>query len=302
MSLIEINMISKNNLEKEINSKETPFLGYGLGLRPEYYDTILDTRPNVDWFEIISENYMVDGGKPIYYLDKVRENYPVVMHGVSLSIGGTDPLDMDYLKRLKQLIDYAEPQWVSDHLCWTSHGGRNLHDLLPLPCTEEAIQHVVSRLEQVQEFLGQRILLENASTYLSFENSEMSEWEFYREIVQQADSLMLLDVNNIYVCSRNHEFNPSDFLENIPVDRVKQMHVSGHSDHGNYIVDTHDHPVVQPVWELFEQALRRFGPVSSMIERDDRFPPFEELMEELDVMRSIAKNTIGNEESLRCTA
>jgi uncharacterized protein (UPF0276 family) len=293
---------SKNNA----NTGSKPFLGYGLCLRPEYYDTIVENQPEVDWFEIITENYMVDGGKPIHFLDRVRENYPIVMHGVSLSIGGTDPLDKNYLKRLKQLINYAEPQWISDHLCWTSHGGYNLHDLLPLPCTEEAIKHVVSRLEQVQDFLGQQILLENASTYLSFDNAEMTEWDFYREVVERADSLMLLDVNNIYVCARNHDFDAIEFLDSMPAERIRQMHVSGHSDYGDYVVDTHDHPVVKPVWELFSEALKRFGPVSSMIERDDRFPPFEELMAELSEMRSIAANVGANikpseKESKQCS-
>ncbi len=292
------------------NASSKPFLGYGLGLRPEYYDTVVENQPEVDWFEIITENYMVDGGKPIHFLDRVRENYPIVMHGVSLSIGGTDPLDKNYLKRLKQLIEYAEPQWVSDHLCWTSHGGHNLHDLLPLPCTEEAIKHVVSRLEQVQDFLGQQILLENASTYLTFENDEMTEWDFYREVVERADSLMLLDVNNIYVCARNHGFDTIEFLDSMPAERIRQMHVSGHSDYGDYVVDTHDHPVVQPVWELFSEALKRFGPVSSMIERDDRFPPFDELMDELGQMRSIAatveanarENALNTKDSQQCPA
>ena len=283
-------------------AEQKPFLGFGLGLRPEYYQTIVDTQPPVDWFEIISENYMVDGGKPLHFLDRVRENYPIVMHGVSMSIGGTDPLDKNYLKRLKQLIDYAQPQWISDHLCWTGQGGHNLHDLLPMPCTEEAIRHVVSRLDQVQDYLGQRILLENASTYLTFEHSEMSEWDFYREVVERADSLMLLDVNNIYVCARNHQFDPLEFLQAMPAERIWQMHVSGHSDHGDYVIDTHDHPVVEPVWELFGEALRRFGPVSAMIERDDRFPPFEELMAELGQMRSIAKSTIDETGAMQCSA
>jgi hypothetical protein len=297
---MEMKPESIGDIDKEVTTR--PLLGYGLGLRPEYYDQILDTHPHVDWFEIISENYMVDGGKPVHYLDQIRQDYPIVMHGVSLSIGGTDPLDRNYLKRLKQLIDYAEPQWVSDHLCWTSHGGHNLHDLLPLPCTEEAVRHVVSRLEQVQDFLGQRILLENASTYLSFENAEMTEWEFYREVVERADSLMLLDVNNIYVCSRNHGFDTDDFLNAMPADRIWQMHVSGHSDYGDYVIDTHDHPVVEPVWELFEKALKQFGPVSSMIERDDHFPPFEELMAELGEMRNIASNVFNQKGNLRCSA
>ena len=297
-------MTVTNNEVRQASNDRNPFLGYGLGLRTEYYDVILDQLPEIDWFEIISENYMVDGGKPINYLDRVREHYPLVMHGVSLSIGGTDPLDKKYLKRLKQLIDYVQPQWVSDHLCWTSHGGYNLHDLLPLPCTEEAIQHVVERLEQVQDFLGQQILLENASTYLTFENAEMTEWDFYREVVERADSLMLLDVNNIYVCARNHGFEPVDFLDSMPSNRVMQMHVSGHSDFGDYVIDTHDHPVVEPVWQLFAEALKRFGPVSSMIERDDRFPPFEELMAELQTMRKIANTTLNQQklEPVTCSA
>lgn len=295
-------MTLMENEASQVRTLNKPFLGYGLGLRTEYYDVILEQLPEVDWFEIISENYMVDGGKPLDYLDRIREHYPVVMHGVSLSIGGTDPLNKNYLKRLKQLIDRVEPQWVSDHLCWTSHGGYNLHDLLPLPCTEEAIRHVVERLQQVQDFLGRRILLENASTYLTFENSEMTEWEFYREVVDRADSLMLLDVNNIYVCARNHGFEPIEFLNSMPADRVMQMHVSGHSDYGDYVIDTHDHPVVQPVWQLFAEALKRFGPVSSMIERDDRFPPFAELMAELQTMRKIASSTLDQSELMTCSA
>lgn len=293
--------VTNNEVRRASNDNKT-FLGYGLGLRTEYYDVILDQLPQVDWFEIISENYMVDGGKPLHYLDRIREHYPIVMHGVSLSIGGTDPLNKNYLKRLKQLIDYAQPQWVSDHLCWTTHGGYNSHDLLPLPCTEEAIKHVVGRLEQVQDFLGQRILLENASTYLTFDNAEMTEWDFYREVVERADSLMLLDVNNIYVCARNHGFDPIEFLDSMPIDRVTQMHVSGHSDFGDYVIDTHDHPVVEPVWQLFAEALKRFGPVSSMVERDDRFPPFAELMAELQTMRNIANSTLNQQESVTCSA
>jgi hypothetical protein len=295
-------MTVTNNEVRQASNDRNPFLGYGLGLRTEYYDVILDQLPEVDWFEIISENYMVDGGKPLHYLDRIREHYPIVMHGVSLSIGGTDPLNKNYLKHLKQLIDNAQPQWVSDHLCWTTHGGYNSHDLLPLPCTEEAIKHVVGRLEQVQDFLGQRILLENASTYLTFENAEMTEWDFYREVVERADSLMLLDVNNIYVCARNHGFDPVEFLDSMPADRVMQMHVSGHSDFGDYVIDTHDHPVVEPVWQLFAEALKRFGPVSSMIERDDRFPPFAELMAELQTMRKIADTTLNQLEPVTCSA
>ena len=284
------------------NKSEKPFLGYGLGLRPEYYDTIVNSQPDVDWFEIISENYMVDGGKPLHFLDRVREHYPMVMHGVSLSVGGTDPLDRDYLKRLKQLIERVEPQWVSDHLCWTGQGGHNLHDLLPLPYNEDAIQHVVERIIQVQDFLGRQILLENVSSYVSYIHSEMSEWEFYREVVERADCLMLFDINNVYVSARNHQFDPLDYIRHMPRERVYQMHLAGHTDYGDYIIDTHDHPVVPPVWELYAAALKHLGPVSAMIERDDRFPPFEELLAELGEMRAIAHKVLEQQEQAACLA
>jgi len=279
-----------------------PFLGYGLGLRPEYYDTIVETRPDVDWFEILSENYMVDGGKPLHFLDQVRDNYPVVMHGVSMSIGSTDPLNKEYLKRLKQLIARVEPRWISDHLCWTGQGGQNLHDLMPLPYNEEAIAHVVDRVQQVQDYLGQQLLLENVSSYVTYVQSEMTEWEFYSEIAERADCLMLFDVNNIYVSARNHGFDPLDYIRGVPADRVWQCHLAGHSDYGDYVIDTHDHPVVQPVWELYAEALKQFGPVSSMIERDDQFPPFEELLDELGKMRRIAQQVFGESEATPCPA
>jgi len=275
------------------DSMDKPFLGYGLGLRPEYYDTIVETRPEVDWFEIISENYMVGGGKPLHFLDRVRAHYPLVMHGVSLSVGGTDPLDMNYLKQLKQLIQHVEPRWVSDHLCWTGQGGHTLHDLLPLPYNEETIEHVVARVGQVQDYLGRQILLENVSSYVSYRHSEMSEWEFYSEVVERADCLMLFDINNAYVSARNHDFDPMEYINGVPVERVQQFHLAGHSDYGNYVIDTHDHPVASPVWELYANAVRRFGPVSAMIERDDHFPPFEELMAELGELRAIADRVQG---------
>lgn len=265
-----------------------PSLGFGLGLRVEHYQTILDTRPNIDWFEILSENYIVPGGKPLYYLDSIRADYPLVMHGVSLSIGSSDPLNLDYLKQLKQLADRVEPAWLSDHLCWTGLNGTNLHDLMPLPYTEEAIAHVVARVRQVQDILGRRILLENVSSYVTYTQSEMSEWEFVRAILERADCLMLLDVNNIYVSSYNHGFDARAYLDAIPVERVQQFHLAGHTNHGNYIVDTHDHPVIDPVWDLYAHAVRRFGPVSTMIERDDNIPPLEELLTELAQARAIA--------------
>lgn len=284
--------IPVTNQHSTLQDSTRPFLGYGLGLRPEYYDSILEQNPPVDWFEIISENYMVDGGKPLYYLDRIREQYPIVMHGVSMSIGSTDPLDFNYLKQLKQLIDRVEPEWVSDHLCWTGQGGHNLHDLLPLPYNEDAIRHVVDRLDQVQDFLGRQILLENVSSYVSYAHSEMTEWEFYSAVVERADCLMLLDINNVYVSARNHEFDPLDYLYNVPVAPVRQFHLAGHEDHGDYIIDTHDHAVVDPVWELYAKAVQHFGPVSTMIERDDKFPPFEELLQELQQARQIGQRIL----------
>lgn len=266
-----------------------PFLGFGLGLRKEHYEAILADKPAVDWFEVLTENYLVDGGKPLYYLDRIRADYPVVMHGVSLSIGSSDPLDWGYLKQLKALIERIEPVWVSDHLCWTGVGGYNLHDLLPLPYTEEALRYVVERVLQVQEFLGQRILLENVSSYLSYRCSQLTEWEFLREVADRADCLILFDLNNVYVSSRNHCFDPLAYLAAIPPERVFQFHLAGHTDLGDLIIDTHDHPIRDEVWELFVAAARRFGPVSTMIERDDAIPPLPELLAELEKARCLAK-------------
>ena len=265
-----------------------PYLGFGLGLRTDHYDAILSERPPVDWFEVISENYMVDGGKPLHYLDRFRALYPMVMHGVSLSIGSGDPLDRDYLKRLKALAARVEPRWISDHLCWTGVAGKNLHDLMPLPYTEEAVKHVASRVREVQDYLGRQILLENVSSYVTYTQSAVSEWEFLSAIAEQADCLILLDVNNIYVSSHNHGFDPLDYLRGVPRARVRQFHLAGHSHNGNIIVDTHDHPIVDGVWGLYAEAVRIFGPVSTMIERDANIPPLAELLAELDQARSIA--------------
>lgn len=267
---------------------ERPYLGFGLGLRPAHYKTILNESPAVDWFEIISENYLVPGGRPLHYLDRIRERYPMVMHGVALSIGTQDPLDREYLRQLRELAERVEPAWISDHLCWTGAHGLNAHDLLPLPYTGEALKHVAARVSEVQDFLGRRILLENVSSYVSYPESEMSEWEFLRELATRADCLILLDVNNIYVSSVNHEFNPHEYLNAIPAERVWQFHLAGHRNQGDYIIDTHDEPVIDPVWELYAAAVRRFGRVSTMIERDDNIPPLAELLAELDRARSIA--------------
>jgi len=270
-----------------------PPLGFGLGLRVDHYEAILADHPDVDWFEALTENYLVPGGKPLDYLMRIRERFPVVLHGVSLSIGSTQPLDRTYLAQVKALAARLEPEWVSDHLCWTGVAGRNMHDLLPLPYTEEALANVVERVRTVQDILGRRILLENVSSYVSYRDSQVTEWQFLREIAERADCLILLDVNNIYVSSVNHEFDPVDYLNAIPVERVQQIHLAGHENHGDYLIDTHDHPVPDPVWELYSAALRRFGSVSTMIERDANIPPLEELCSELDAARQLAARTLA---------
>lgn len=274
--------------DKTANTLRYPYLGFGLGLRTDHYAHVLEHQPQVDWFEIISENFMVPGGRPLYYLDQFRELYPMVMHGVSLSIGSMDPLDWDYLKQLKILIDRVNPRWVSDHLCWTGLSKTNLHDLLPLPYTDEAIAHVVSRIKQVQDFLGRRILIENVSSYVTYQQSHYTEWDFLTQIVTEADALILLDVNNIFVSAFNHDFDPLDYLNGIPVERVQQFHLAGHDNCGTHIIDTHDHPIVNGVWDLYKAAVKRFGYVSTMIERDDHIPPFEELYAELQQAQTIA--------------
>jgi uncharacterized protein len=263
-------------------------LGMGLGLRPIYYPDILEKKPNVDWFEIISENYMVPGGRPLAMLDKIRADYPIVMHGVSMSIGSTAPLDMDYLTKLKALAERVEPKWISDHLCWTGVHGVNLHDLMPIPYTEEAVAHVAGRIGRVQDFLGRRIAIENVSSYVTFESSEMDEWTFVQKVAERADCWLLLDVNNIFVSGFNHDFASSEFLCSIRPERVVQMHLAGHSECGTHKIDTHDQPICEDVFALYAEACRHFGPVSTMIERDDNFPSFAELMTELDRAREIA--------------
>ncbi|MET3119157.1 uncharacterized protein (UPF0276 family) [Undibacterium sp. GrIS 1.8] len=267
--------------------------GFGLGLRTDHYNEILAT-PNsfsqaIDWFEILSENYMVPGGKPLAMLDAIRRDYPMVMHGVSMSIGSAQGPDEAYLRDLKKLIQRVQPLWVSDHLCWTGVHGKNMHDLLPLPYTEETVALVVQNIRRVQDILERPLIIENVSSYLTFASDAMSEWEFLNAIVTEADCLMLLDVNNIYVSSVNHGFDALDYLNGIPQGRVQQIHLAGHHNHGNYIVDTHDHPVADPVWDLYAHALRRFGQVASMIERDDNIPPLTELVEELAIARRIAQ-------------
>ena len=267
-----------------------PFLGFGLGLRAEHYQDVLERRPaNVDWFEIISENYLVDGGKPLYFLDAIRRDYPMVMHGVSMSLGGTDPLDFDYLERLRALIDRVQPEWFSDHLCWTGVDRQNMHDLLPLPYTEEAIAHVADRVSRVQDFIGRQMLIENLSSYVSYREDAMPEWEFLAAVAERADCYLLLDVNNIYVSSYNHRYDPLDYLRGVPAERVWQHHLAGHSNEGNLIIDTHDQDIVDPVWQLYEETARLLGPVSTMIERDGNIPGLDAVLAELDHARRIAE-------------
>jgi len=263
-------------------------LGFGLGLRAQHYRDILDGNPAVDWFEVISENYMVPGGQPLRMLDAIAERYPVVMHGVSLSIASTSPLNRDYLSSLDALARRVKPRWVSDHLCWTGVHGTNLHDLLPVPYTEEALEHVVSRISQVQDFLGRRLVIENVSSYIAYECSEMSEWEFVAEVARRADCWLLLDVNNVFVSGVNHDFSTARFLDAIPADRVVQFHLAGHSEGETCLIDTHDQPVSEDVWTLYARAIERFGPVSTMIERDDNIPPLANLVEELDRARGVS--------------
>ena len=252
-------------------------LGFGVGLRREHYSHVLEQRPRMDWFEVISENFMVEGGRPLQVLERVRERYPIVLHGVSLSIGSTDPLNRKYLRELKSLARRFVPAWVSDHLCWTGVGGKNLHDLLPLPYTEEAVRHVAKRIRRVQETLERHILIENVSSYLTFTDSTMPEWEFLATVAEESDCGILLDINNVFVSAFNHGFDAREYIDAIPVERVTQFHLAGHSDHGAYLLDTHDHPIRDEVWALYEHAVERFGAVPALIEWDDNIPHFDVL-------------------------
>lgn len=267
-----------------------PFLGFGLGLRSDHYQDVLEQKPTeIDWFEIISENYMIDGGKPLYFLDKIRQDYPMVMHGVSMSVGSTDPLNFDYLKQLKALIERVEPMWFSDHLCWTGVDHKNMHDLLPMPYTEASVNHFADRISQVQDFMGRQMLIENLSSYITYTSDAMTEWEFLTAVAEKADCYILLDVNNIYVSSYNHHFDPMDYLQGVPAERVWQHHLAGHQNTGNLIIDTHDEPIIDPVWELYEKTAQLLGPVSTMIERDANIPPLSDVIAELNQARAIAQ-------------
>jgi len=258
------------------NRFQLPDLGIGLGLRTKHYSTILEQKPQLDWFEILSENYLRTEGRPLDFLEQIAEAYPLVMHGVSLSIGSSDPLDRQYLSELKALRDRVGARWVSDHLCWTGVAGKNTHDLLPMPYTEEALKHVVDRVRAVQDFLGAPLALENPSSYAEFSGNSMSEWEFLGRLAELADCALLLDVNNVYVSSKNHGFDPLTYLNAIPYDRVVQVHVAGHTDHGTHIIDSHIGPVIDSVWQLLATVYRRCDGVPVLLEWDAEIPSFEE--------------------------
>jgi uncharacterized protein (UPF0276 family) len=264
-------------------------LGHGVGLRPAHYSTWLSQKPRVDWVEVISENHLGHGGRPNAVLEKVRADIPVVLHGVSLAIGSVDPIDERHLQALKELAQRIDPAYVSDHLCWGRHQGHYAHDLLPLPYTEEALRLVVGRARQVQDVLRRQILLENVSSYVAFKDSTMTEWEFLSRVAEEADCGILLDVNNIFVSARNHGFDPIAYLDGVPPDRVGQFHLAGHADKRRYLLDTHDSRVPDAVWQLYREALRRFGRVPTLVEWDDRVPPLEQVIAESDKARAVER-------------
>jgi uncharacterized protein (UPF0276 family) len=266
--------------------------GCGLGLRLEHFDEIEQHQPDIPWFEILSDNYLLEGTSQRDYLYKIRENYPLTFHGVGMSIGSTEPLNMDFMKSLKKLKDEVQPMWLSDHLCWTSAHGMVTHDLIPLPYTVEVVDHIVDRINQVQDYLGQQMVIENVSSYLQFKDSEMSEWEFINEITSRSDCRLLLDVNNIYVSSQNHLFEAEDYLKAMPVDRIAEIHLAGYEDKGTHLLDTHSRPVSDPVWDLFSKAIDHVGDVPVLIEWDSDIPPLARLIEESDKAQQIRQQQL----------
>lgn len=280
--------LTKTVEAREAQSLKPDYLGFGLGLRPQHYTDILEGDPDIDWFEAISENYMVPGGKPVSMLEKIRARYPIVLHGVSMSIASTAPFNPKYLADLKALAERFEPEFVSDHLCWTGVHGVNLHDLLPVPYTREALEHVISRIQYVQDTLKRPLAIENVSSYVQYSHSEMTEWDFIAEMTKRSGCWLVVDVNNIFVAAFNHDFDAQTFIDAIPADRVVQFHLAGHEHATTHIVDTHDALVPEPVWDLYRAAVKRFGPVSTLIERDAHIPPLKELVDELTTARNIA--------------
>lgn len=279
-----------------------PHLGLGVGLRTVHFSHILHDRPAVDWFEIISENFMDSHGRPRYVLEQIAEQYPIVMHGVSLSIGSTDPLDFDYLARLKGLADRVHARWVSDHVCWTGVAGRNAHDLLPLPLNEQTLRHVVERVRIVQDYLERPLVLENPSSYVTFAASTMPEWEFVSRMAEQSDCGLLLDVNNVYVSSVNHDFDPLEYIDNVPHARVVQFHLAGHTNCGTHLIDTHDGQVIDPVWALYRRAHEMTGGVSTLLEWDARIPPFPVVHAEVLKARQVLRAELPETVKPRATA
>ena len=267
--------------------RDFPHLGHGVGLRSPHYPRIADGTARADWFEVISENFMLRGGRPLRVLERARATAPIVLHGVSMNLGGTDPLDARHLDELAALARRFDPAWISEHLCWGAFGRHYAHDLLPLPYTEEALALVVDRVRHVQERLGRRILVENVSSYVTYGHSTLPEWTFLGSVAESADCGILLDVNNVYVSAVNHGFSPGEYLAGLPLDRVGQIHLAGHSDAGTHLLDTHDHPVPPPVWSLYAEAVRRFGPVTTLVEWDDRIPSWEELVAEAGRARDL---------------
>lgn len=251
--------------------------GAGVGLRSAHYQTVLETLPDVPWFEALTDNYMGNGGLPLHYLEKIREHYPITFHGVGLSLGSLDPLDNRYIQKLKERIKRYQPSLVSDHLCWSSYDGVHGNDLFPMPYTQEALNHMVDRIQQVQDALSQRIVVENVSSYVTFQSDEMTEWEFLSELVKRADCDLLCDVNNIYVSARNHQFDPMVYLKALPHDRIREIHLAGYENEGTHLLDTHGEAVHPPVWELYKQAIELIGPVATLIEWDNNIPVFETL-------------------------
>jgi uncharacterized protein (UPF0276 family) len=263
------------------NKLELPNLGLGLGLRNQHFGHILENSPEVDWFEVISENFMDSHGRPRHILKQIAERYPVVMHGVSMSIGSTDPLNFDYLKSLKTLADEVKPAWISDHLCWTGVLTSNSHDLLPLPLNEESLKHVCARINQVQDYLERPLIVENPSTYAAFKNSTIPEWDFLKLMTEETGCGLLLDVNNVYVSSFNNEFDPVAYIKGLPHDKIVQMHLAGHQNCGNYIIDTHDREVTNNVWKLFQMTYQLAPEASILLEWDGNIPAFDVYHSEL---------------------
>uniref|UniRef100_A0A7C2NZZ3 DUF692 domain-containing protein n=1 Tax=Schlesneria paludicola TaxID=360056 RepID=A0A7C2NZZ3_9PLAN len=264
-----------------------PHLGFGVGLRTTHFPYLLRNEARVDWFEIISENFMDSQGRPRHVLDQLAERYRFVMHGVSLSVGSSDPLNFDYLRKLKRLADEIRAVWVSDHLCWTGVAGINTHDLLPMPLNEESLQHVIERVNIVQDCLERPLVLENPSSYVTFAASTMPEWEFLTRLTEETDCGLLLDVNNVYVSSVNHDFDPAEYIRGVPADRVVQFHLAGHTNCGTHLIDTHDGPVIDPVWELYRLAHRLTGGVATLLEWDARIPEFPVLEHEIQKARQV---------------